>query len=141
MSPIDKQLIIRKIKLIEEDLNKLRDFENITIEKYMESFEIRLQVERLLERIVGRMLDINYHILKEDFNIIPNDYFKSFIQLGEKGVLTSEFAENLAESTGLRNALAHEYDTIDDSLVYASIKKSLTQVPKYLNQILDKYSD
>lgn len=141
MSPVDKQLIIRKIKLIEEDLDKLRRFENTSIRVYMQSFETRLQVERLLERIVGRVLDINYHILKEDYNVIPNDYFKSFIQMGENNIVESGLAKSIAESAGLRNALAHEYDVIDDSLVYASINKSLTQIPKYLDQILDKYSD
>lgn len=140
MSPLDQQLIIRKAKLIGEDLDKLKGFEGTTFDEYMKSFEVRLQVERLLERIVGRVIDINYHILKEEFNIIPSDYFKSFIQLGEKGVIDRKFAEEIAQSVGLRNALAHEYDAIDDAQVYRSIKKCLTQVPVYLNKVLEKYS-
>ena len=114
MSPIDKQLIIRKAKLIEEDLSKLKEFENVSLSKYIDSLEIRLQVERLLERIVGRIIDINYHILKEDFNIMPSEYYKSFTLLGEREVIDKDFATEIAESTGLRNALAHEYDAIDD---------------------------
>ena len=141
MSPIDRQFIIRKVKLIEEDLSKLREFETIALDKYVESLEIRLQVERLLERIVGRVIDINYHILKEEFSFIPQDYFESFIQLGKKGVVEEKLVEEVAESTGLRNALAHEYDAIDDTQIYSAIKKCITQIPKYLDIILSKYSD
>jgi len=96
MSPIDKQLIIRKAKLIEEDLSKLKEFENVSLSKYIDSLEIRLQVERLLERIVGRIIDINYHILKEDFNIMPTDYYKSFTRLAEEEIIDKKFAEELA---------------------------------------------
>ena len=70
MSPLDKELLNRKVKLIEEDLAKLAEFEKITLDEYIQSLEIKLQVERLLERIVGRVIDINYHILKEEFNTI-----------------------------------------------------------------------
>ncbi len=140
MSPLDKQLIIRKAKLIDEDLAKLKEFEGVSLDTYTKSFGIRLQVERLLERIVGRIIDINYHILKEEFDLFPQDYYKSFTQLAEKGVIDKDFAEDVAKSTGLRNALAHEYDAIDNTQVHAAIKKCLTQIPKYLNTILEKYS-
>ena len=141
MSPLDKELLNRKVKLIEEDLAKLAEFEKITLDEYIQSLEIKLQVERLLERIVGRVIDINYHILKEEFNTIPSDYYKSFTELGERSEIDRSFAEEIADSTGLRNALAHEYDSIDDTQIYLSIKKCLTQIPKYLDAILSKYSD
>ena len=140
MSPIDKQLVVRKAKLIEEDLAKLKEFENKSLAEYLDSLEIRLQVERLLERIIGRILDINYHVLKEEFNVIPNDYYQSFTLLGEKNVIDNKFAEQIAESNGLRNALAHEYDAIDDTQVHKSIKISLSLIPRYLTKLLEKYS-
>ena len=95
----------------------------------------------MLERIIGRVIDVNYHVLKEEYGLIPQDYYKSFIQLGEKGVISKKFAEEIAESVGLRNALAHEYDVIDDMQVHASIKKCLTQIPRYLNTVLEKFSE
>jgi len=140
MSPLDKQLITRKIKLIEEDLAKLEEFENLSLDDYLNSFDIRLKVERLLERIVGRVIDINYHLLKEEFKTIPNDYYKSFIMFADNKVIDKKFAEELAESTGLRNALAHEYDRIDDTQVYKSIKICLSQIPRYLSVVLEKYT-
>lgn len=138
MSPADMRIVTRKAKLIEEDLNKLQEFENLPIEDYISTLEVRLQVERLMERIIGRMVDINYHLLKEEFGKIPEDYHKSFMQLAENNLFEKSFAVEIAESTGLRNALAHEYDSVDDALVHASIKKCLQQVPKYLDSILNR---
>lgn len=140
MSPLDKQLITRKASLIQEDLDKLEEFADVELAEYEDSLEIRLQVERLLERIVGRVIDINYHILKEKFKVIPRDYHKSFLMLAEKEVIDQDFAQKLAESVGLRNALAHEYDAINNVQVHASIKTCLNQVPTYLDQILNKFS-
>lgn len=140
MSPLNKQLINRKAKIVEEDLARLKEFEELTLDKYLSSPNKQLAVERLLERITGRLIDINYHILKEEFNSLPKDYHNSFIELARYGVLTKDFAELLAPSAGLRNALAHEYDEIDNTQVYYSIKNCLDQVPKYLKTILTKFS-
>ncbi len=140
MSPFDKKIVVRKAKLIEEDLAKLKEFQDISLVEYKKSFAVRLQVERLLERIIGRVIDVNYHILKEEFNLIPNDYYQSFTLLAERNIFDKRFADRISKSTGLRNALAHEYDEIDDTQVYASIKNCFSQVPQYLKKILEKYS-
>ena len=138
MSPLDSQLIHRKAKFIEGDLSKLKEFQNVSIEEYINSLEIRLQVERLLQRIIGRVIDINYHLLKEKFHTLPNDYYTSFTQLAQHGILDKPFAGELAQSTGLRNVLAHEYDAIDDNQIHAAITTCLRQIPHYLHLILSQ---
>jgi uncharacterized protein YutE (UPF0331/DUF86 family) len=42
----------------------------------------------------------------------------------------------LANSAGLRNRLAHEYDEIDEKKVFAAINSCLKDVPKYLKNIV-----
>lgn len=137
MSPLDEQLIARKVKLIEEDLDKLKPFLDIAQDEYLQNYEKQLVVERLLEKIIGRMIDINYHLLKEKFNFMPEGYFQSFIKMGQKGQIEHNLAENIAASAGLRNILAHQYDSIDPKKVFAAIKKVFKYVPEYLSQVLD----
>lgn len=138
MSPLDKQLIVRKIKLIEDDLKILIKYKKITFDEYRDRIDIKLQVERLLEKIVSRLIDINYHILKEEFQFIPKDYYNSFAELGKKEFIDKDMSLLLAKSSGLRNALAHEYDELDDFQVFKSIKLALTDIPIYLQKILQK---
>ena len=137
MSPVDIQLIYRKIKLIEADLTLLTKYNNISFEKYAKNQELQLVVERLLEKITGRLIDLNYHLLKEKYEVMPEDYYDSFIEIGKRKIITAEFAEEIAKSAGLRNALAHEYDKIDEKMVHKAIGTSLTQIPKYLKTISD----
>jgi len=136
MPIIDIELITRKIKFINEDLKNLSLFKNCSLSDYLKDDLKKAAIERILEKIINRIIDINYHILKEEYETMPEDYYNSFIDLGKKMVIPPSFAKEIAESTGLRNALAHEYETIDDKKVYESIKIALVQVPKYLKLIV-----
>lgn len=99
--------------------------------------EAQLIVERLLERITGRLIDdINYHFLKEEYEIIPVDYYNSFIEMGKNKVIPEDFAKEMTKAAGLRNALAHEYEKIDQTRVYESIGLALNQIPRYLQKII-----
>jgi uncharacterized protein YutE (UPF0331/DUF86 family) len=134
--PIDKKLINRKILLINRDLKELRKLSHLPLEEYLSKLEYEAVAERYLERIIGRMIDINYHLLTEGANITPLDYYGSFADLGKYGYLPQKFSRDLANAAGLRNRLAHEYDEIDEKKVYQAVKKSLKDVPKYLKSIL-----
>lgn len=136
MSPLDTQLVNRKAKLIEEDLQKLLPYQTMGEEAYLKNEAAQLAVERLMERIIGRLIDINYHVLKEKFGKLPVDYFDSFLDLSKESVVPEDLARTVAKSVGLRNILAHEYDIIDPAQVYRAIDDALAQIPQYLQAIL-----
>jgi uncharacterized protein YutE (UPF0331/DUF86 family) len=133
--PADKKLIIRKINFINNDLQRLDKLSLLSMEKFLANYEFEALAERYLERIIGRMIDINYHILSAEENTTPVDYHNSFIGLGGK-YIPRELADSLADSAGLRNRLAHEYDAIDEKKVYKAMKKCMKDVPLYLEGII-----
>ncbi|WP_279236996.1 type VII toxin-antitoxin system HepT family RNase toxin [Heliorestis convoluta] len=92
-------------------------------------------VERTIQLIVEVATDINNMILKALKKGPTVDYFSSFIELGELEVLPIEFALKIAPSTGLRNVIVHEYQKIDDHIVYSSIQDVLTYYEKYVRYI------
>ncbi len=124
------------MSLIREDLKSLLFLGKISLKTFLSKSEHEALAERYLERIIGRMIDINYHILAEKENHIPVDYYNSFIELGKKKYLPMKFAEKIADSAGLRNRLAHEYDEIDEKKIYQAAKTCLKDTPKYLNYIV-----
>lgn len=133
---IDRKLINRKMSLIRKDLKSLLFLDKISLKTFLSKSEYEALAERYLERIIGRMIDVNYHILAEKENHIPLDYYNSFIELGRKKYLPLKFAEKIADSAGLRNRLAHEYDEIDEKKIYQAAKTCIKDVPKYLNYIV-----
>jgi uncharacterized protein YutE (UPF0331/DUF86 family) len=137
MPKVDIRLIKRKVKLLEADLITLRKHRNVDLEEYLKNQDTQLIVERLLEKITGRLIDINYHILKEEYEIMPEDYYSSFIEMGKNRIVTPKFAEEIAKSAGLRNALAHEYEKIDQILVHKAINTALVQIPQYIQKVTD----
>jgi uncharacterized protein YutE (UPF0331/DUF86 family) len=134
--PVDKKLISRKITLINNDLKSLKTLSKLSLKTYLSKAEHEALAERYLERIIGRMIDINYHILSEKENEIPTDFYNSFLALGRKKYLPVKLAGIMANSAGLRNRLAHEYDEIDAKKVFEAMGSCLKDVPKYLKNIV-----
>lgn len=136
MPLIDTQLILKKVKFIEKDLSRLKKYEDLTFDEYMADDLIRYSIERMLEKITGRIIDINYHILKTEYEILPEDYYNSYLEMGKNKVVDEKLANEMASAVGLRNALAHEYDELNDKKVFESINISLVEVPKYLSAVI-----
>lgn len=134
---IDRELVTRKMVLIACDLPRLARIAAKALADYLDSETDELVVERTLERMIGRMIDINYHLLIEGGEAPPADYHESFVTLSRVGVLSREFAPRIAVCAGLRNRIAHEYDEIDPRRVYEALQAALADIPQYLEQVRD----
>lgn len=132
---IDRALVTRKITLILKDLAALTDLSRQSREAYLANPINEVLAERYLERMIGRMIDINYHLITESGHPPPKDYHESFQMLGTMGILQGEFSREIAFSAGLRNRIVHEYDEIDAAKVYEALQVSVQQLPTYLDHV------
>lgn len=132
---IDRALVTRKITLILKDLSALTDLSRQSREAYLANPINEVLAERYLERMIGRMIDINYHLITESGQPPPKDYHESFQVLGTMGILQGEFSREIAFSSGLRNRIIHEYDEIDAAKVYEALQVAVQQLPTYLDHV------
>lgn len=137
MSPIEKEILRRKISVIVENLNALELIRSMTREQYADDIYKRKATERLLQELIESAIDINTHIIVQTSNIVPDDYYESFIKLGELKIMTTELAEKLAPSAGLRNRLVHEYDLLEHSMILEAVKVAVAVYPEYIKAIED----
>jgi uncharacterized protein YutE (UPF0331/DUF86 family) len=137
---IDPELVTRKIVLITRDLAAVAPIARKAVEDYLASLTDEVVAERYLERTIGRMIDINYHLLTETGHPPPADYHESFTQLARLGILDHEFARQVAACAGLRNRIVHEYDELDPRKVYEALQAALRDIPVYLQRIDDYVS-
>lgn len=137
---IDAELVTRKMVLIAQDLTALQPIAGKALADYLASPVDEVLVERYLERIIGRMIDVNYHLLTESGHPPPPDYYQSFVQLARLGVLAHEFAARMAGCAGLRNRIVHEYNELDPRKVYEALQGALHDIPLYLRR-LEEYLD
>ena len=135
MSPIDAAVIRRKLGHIAESLDALRPLVRLSLEEYRARLYERKAAERLLQEAIEAALDINAHLIAELGVDVPDEYYGGFVKLGELGILRRDLAGALAPSAGLRNRLVHEYATLDDAKVLASIAAILDQYPRYVQAV------
>jgi len=136
---LNNEVICRKLEVLLNYRNELKDYsQELNLEEYKKNKLIKRAIERTIQLIVESATDINNMILRGLGEPSATDYFNSFIELGEKAVLDMPFAIQIAPSTGLSNIIVHEYQKIDDEIVYNSIEKTLKCYSQYIKKI-NKY--
>ena len=132
---IDRPLITRKMSLILEDLAAMTRLSQLSREQYLKDSINEALAERYLERAIGRMIDVNFHLVTESGHAPPKDYHESFVLLGTLGVMTADLAKEMAMAAGLRNRIVHEYHDIDPERVYEALPLAARRIPVYLDHI------
>lgn len=140
MSRVYPEAIAQKLSRMVQRIDRLKQFEALTLEEYLQDDFKQAAIERLLEIIIDSALSINKTLLKRAANLVPGDSqafknFESFVLMGENGFITPELAIQLAPSGSFRNVLAHEYDEINPAQVYHALQKALQQYPPYIKEI------
>lgn len=134
------ELVKRKLHLIAEDLGRLLAFRGQTFEEVTGDFVKLAAVERLLERIVMRAIDVNEHLVAElstgrEDRITRLSYRDTFLRLADLGVYPPDFAERIARSAGLRNILVHDYNDADRRIVYGAIERCVDEYRQYVDYV------
>lgn len=141
MSPVEVEIVKRKLAIIIENLKALEPIKNMTMEEYINDLYKRKAAERLLQELIEAAIDINIHIIVQTGDTAPDDYYESFIKAGRLRIISADLAEKLAPSAGLRNRLVHEYDRIKDSMVYEALRTAEALYHKYIKEISDYISE
>jgi uncharacterized protein YutE (UPF0331/DUF86 family) len=133
------EFVQRKLQLIADDLARLVTFKDDTLEA-LRADDIRLAaVERMIERIVLRAVDVNEHLLAE--LALPEEratrltYRDTFLMLAGLGVYPEGFATQIAASAGLGNLLVHDYNDVDHSILHSSIKTCRRDYRDYVEYV------
>jgi uncharacterized protein YutE (UPF0331/DUF86 family) len=132
--------IYKKLAGMTKRLNRLADYESLTLAEFLEDDIRQAAIERLLELIIQAAIDINKMLLKHaGVNLrrgnesISNA--EAFILAGEQGFISQNLARQLNESAKFRNALAHLYDDLIAETVHAAIQLALMQYPQFIIEI------
>lgn len=135
MPDLDKNLIKEKIKRILNYLDELKPILEISYKEYRKNYTNYRTAERNIQLIVDTAVDINDNFILAKNVSPPSDYYESFIRMAEIGILPFDLSKKLASSAGLRNKLVHEYEKIDDHLLYLEAKKNLKNYLEYAKLI------
>lgn len=137
MSSINPISINRKLKSLMKNLDALKNFETVTLEDYLNNYEMQLAAERSLELIIQASLDITRYLLKRIHQVNPKKNAEVFLVAGQYGLLTPELGVLLSEFGKFRNVLVHLYEDLDPNKVFSTIRETLAIYPSYARQITE----
>lgn len=124
--------------MITEDLDCLKEFRDYSLDDLAKDFLKQAAVERMLERIVIRAVDINNHIIIEKGKGIEKirGYADTFKELVNFKIYSQDLAKKLSEDARFRNILVHEYNNVDKNLIHKKMKEVIDDFNKYSASIL-----
>lgn len=137
MSSAEEGVLRRKLAAIVENLKALEPIARMTQTQYIEDLYKRKATERLLQELIEAAIDINTCIIVQTGHTVPDDYYESFIKAGALQIISSDLAEKLAPSAGLRNRLVHAYNMLEHSVVLDAVRKAEELYTEYVKQVED----
>ncbi len=133
---VDKTLLLRKLAELEEYLEQIREYANISVEQYSKEWRTQRIVERTLQIMIESCADIAGHIISDRGYRVPTSYADTFRVLYEKDILTKDLFETMEKMSKFRNIIVHHYDRIAPEIVVNILKKDLDDFLTFKNVVI-----
>lgn len=130
--PVSGNTILQKIDEIQNDMVKLNEIKNLTLEEFKsgENFAI---AEHYLRRALEALFEIGAHILLRVPGRRVSGYKEIALFLGDVKIIPDDFAkETLVKMAGYRN---HFYSEITKDEVYEIIKNKLNDFTIFMEHM------
>ena len=122
-----REVLLRKLRYLRQLLADLTPYKDAMPAQVRQE---HYKLERILELLVMTASDLIFHLLAEQ-NIQPESYRHAFQLATEQGWLPQDLAARLQDATGLRNILAHLYETIDYRILHTTIPLALADFTQF----------
>jgi len=125
-----------KIKDIERYLSELQDIVPLNFEEYSADITKKAACERYIQKIAEAVVDLAFLILNLKNIKTPEDDASVFEVLKENSLIKESLSKKLKQAKGMRNFISHQYDKIDDNLVFDAVKKELEKdVNEFIKEV------
>lgn len=134
---VDKSLILRKLAELEECLEQIKEYSDITVDEYSNNWKTQRIIERTLQMMIESCVDVASHIISDRKYRIPKSYADTFSILHNEGILEKELFDTMEKMAKFRNIVVHHYDKVDAVIVVNILKRYLEDFRRYRNAIVD----
>lgn len=126
-------IIESKLRIIEEKLNEIREWNIDSFEKLKSSSLLQNACERALQVAIEVMIDISERILALE-NIEPQETAAQNIkQLQDLGIISQQ--KEYSDMVRFRNFIVHRYEKIDLEIIYSILRNKLDLFDKFIAEI------
>ena len=133
---VDRDLILRKLADLDQYVDQVSEYRNITVEEYRKDWKTQRIVERTLQLAIEVCLDIANHVIADRRLRVPATHAESFTILAEAGLLESAQRDAMIRMSGFRNLIVHEYARIDPGMVLRTLREHLGDFSRFKTAVL-----
>jgi uncharacterized protein YutE (UPF0331/DUF86 family) len=114
-----------KTKVIKGLITELKTIMPKNFKEYINSIKTKRACYNLFETIIEASNDLAILIIKEKRFPLPEGDEKAFDILVRGEIITGDLATRLKKAKGMRNYIVHQYETIDDEIVYEAVTQEI----------------
>ncbi|MEK6857484.1 MAG: DUF86 domain-containing protein [Nanoarchaeota archaeon] len=130
-----------KIEEIEQYLAELIDIFPETLQEYKRNKLVKAACERYVEKIMEAVTDLSFILISIKKLELPQDDIDSFRILFDNKIINKSLYAKLKAAKGMRNVIAHQYGSVNDEIVFDSIKDELEEDVRTFLRELKKLND
>jgi uncharacterized protein YutE (UPF0331/DUF86 family) len=134
---IENDVIQSKLRQLQEYLEDLAEYRDITLSNYMASKKDQRFVERTLHLACECCIDIAAHLVSRKALRAPKDNKDLFSVLHENGIITAPVGASMTKMAKFRNIVVHDYTRIDPEIVIGILRRDVDDLKKFAAEILD----
>lgn len=128
-------LIRRKLGNMTAYVDELSPYLAVSYREYRERLGNRRIVERLAQVIVECATDVNGLLLSGASQPPAQSARQSFEAMHELGVIDQHLSSSFQRYAGMRNRIVHDYDRLDNRLLFHSARRLLDDARTYVVQV------
>ena len=130
---------IQKISILQDYLNKVISYTNLSTEELSNNFEKLSTLERLFILMVDEAFDINSALAYQLGNKIPDSNKSTFYEIANLNIITQEFADKISLSAKTRNNLVHDYEKVQKRVLIENMKGFVELYKEYVKILIEKF--
>ena len=132
---VDRDLVLRRLAILEGYLEQLGPYRDIDIEAYRQDWRTQRIVERTLHLAIETCMDVADHVVADRRLRVPETGAESFEILAEANLLPRELGASLASMVGFRNILVHDYTRLDPTIVMRVLRTDLDDLSRFRDAV------
>lgn len=127
--------IERNLSLIQEFLAELKNLSRLEKEEFLTDKRNSAASESYLRRSLEAVFDTARHILAKTYGLKELEYKKLATELGERGIVSSEYAGTLVRMAGYQNRMVHLYHEISSVEMHDILRNHLADIDRFVFEI------
>lgn len=117
---MDKEIVLTKLESLRHCLERIESQQIRSLQDLQENLDKQDITVLNLERAIQLCVDIAAYLLADSRAPVPDTMAGTFKRLALQGVLDKSLAEKLGRSVGFRNIGIHQYQDINQEIVYVA---------------------